>query len=364
VIGNRVQAGVAQRTLKRDHFPMSNLPNWSLFLVRLRRVHVRFHALFMAVAVFTLFLSTSRPGEEALGYGALAVAILFASVLLHEGGHCYAAIRLGGSADHVVIGPLGGLSYPEVPREPQAEFITALAGGFMNLAVLLLSLPILLATQIGVTDLLSPLQPTGLIQGEWWAVALKLTFWINWLMLLANLLPAYPLDGARVLRALLTPALDYRGAGLVAVRASKLTALGVCVLAWLLAGEQSAHVLPTWVPLALFAVFVFASASAESSRLDEAEWEEDLLSYDFSQGYTSLERTMDPPSKQGGSMRRWLENRREMRRRKRRWQELEEERQVDDILQRLHERGMDALSAKERALLHRVSQRYRNRQGS
>ena len=343
---------------------MSIFPHWSLYLVRLRRVQVRFHALFLAVAVFALFLSTSFPGEEAIGYGALAVAILFASVLLHEAGHCYAAIRLGGSAEQIVIGPLGGLSYPEVPREPQAEFITALAGGFMNLAIVLLSLSILLATQIGVMDLLSPLQPAGLLQGVWWAVALKLTFWINWLMLLANLLPAYPLDGARVLRALLTPALDYRGAGLLAVRTSKLTAVGVCVLAWLLAGEQSAHVLPTWVPLTLFAVFVFASASAESSRIEEAEWEEDLLSYDFSQGYTSLERTMEPPSRQGSSLRRWLESRREMRRRKLRWQEQDEERQVDDILQRLHERGMNALSAKERALLHRVSARYRNRQGS
>ena len=114
----------------------------------------------------------------------------------------------------------------------------------------------------------------------------------------------------------------------------------------------------------LFAVFVFAGASAESSRIEEAEWEEDLLSYDFSQGYTSLERTMDPPSRQGSSLRRWLESRREMRRRKLRRQEQDEERQVDDILQRLHERGMNALSAKERALLHRVSARYRNRQGS
>jgi hypothetical protein len=167
-----------------------------------------------------------------------------------------------------------------------------------------------------------------------------------------------------VLRALLTPALDYRGAALVAVRTSKLTAVGVCVLAWLVRDAQSANVLPTWVPLALFAVFVFASASAEGSRIEETDWDEDLLSYDFSQGYTSLERTLDPPSKQGGTVRRWLENRREMRRRKRRFLEQQEERQVDEILIRLHEQGMDSLTAKERALLNRVSARYRNRQGS
>jgi stage IV sporulation protein FB len=63
-------------------------------------------------------------------------------------------------------------------------------------------------------------------------------------------------------------------------------------------------------------------------------------------------------------MRQWLQNRREMRRRKRLWQEQEEERQVDSILLRLHEVGLEGLSAKERALLNRVSARYRNRQGS
>jgi stage IV sporulation protein FB len=343
---------------------MSDSAHWTLSFFRLRRVHVRFHALFVAVAVFTLFLSTSRPGHEAFGYGVLAVAILLVSVAAHEAGHCYAAWRVGGSADSVVIGPLGGLAHPEVPREPMAELGTALAGPAVNLAVVLLALPLLPALELGVLDLLSPLQPTGLIQGTWWAVALKLTFWINWLLFVVNLLPAFPLDGARVLRGLLCPALDYRGASLVAVRTSKLTAVGVCILAWLLGGEQSAHVLPTWVPLVLFAVFVYASASAEALRLEENDWEEELFSYDFSQGYTSLERTMEPPRKPTGSMRRWLENRREMRLRKRQWIEQEEERQVDAILIRLHEKGMSGLSAKERALLERVSARYRNRQQS
>lgn len=344
---------------------MSDSPHWSLYLARLRRVHLRFHALFLAVAIFALFLSTSHPGEEAFGYGVLAVAVLFASVLAHEVGHCCAAVRVGGNAEQVVIGPLGGLAFPEVPREPQAELITAVAGPIMNLAIVLLSLPILWIAGIGVFDLLSPLQPSGLIQGPWWAVALKLTFWINWLMLVVNLLPAFPLDGARVLRALLWPALDYRGAGLVAVRSSKLTAIGVCILAYLVRDAESAYGLPTWVPLALFAVFVFSNASAEASRLEEADWEEELLGYDFSQGYTSLERTMDLPRKPARSpVRRWLENRRKMRRRKQRWQEQEEERRVDAILIRLHETGLKGLTTKERALLQRVSARYRNRQGS
>ncbi|REK17218.1 MAG: hypothetical protein DWQ37_07050 [Planctomycetota bacterium] len=343
---------------------MSDVPPFSLFLARLRRMHLGFHALFVAVAVFVLFLSTSHPGEEAIGYGVLAVAVLLASVAAHEAGHALIALRVGGSVDSVVLGPLGGLAHPELPREPQAELLTALAGPIVNLAIVLITLPLLFATGANVWELISPLQPVGLITGAWWAVTLKLAFWINWVLFIVNLLPAFPLDGARVLRALLVPALDYRSASLVAVRTTKLTAVGVCILAWLVSDIKSADVLPTWVPLALFAVFIWASARAEATKQEESDWEEDLFSYDFSQGYTSLERTMEPQRRPVGAVRRWIEQRREQRRRKRRSMEREEERQVDAILVRLHEKGMEGLSAKERAVLQRVSARYRDRQGS
>jgi hypothetical protein len=61
---------------------------------------------------------------------------------------------------------------------------------------------------------------------------------------------------------------------------------------------------------------------------------------------------------------RWFNSRRELRKRRRDLLERDEERQVDEILSRLHESGMKTLTAKERALLHRVSARYRNRQQS
>lgn len=344
---------------------MSEPSHWKMYLGRLRRVHPRLHPLFWAAAVVMVFLSTSQVGQETIGYGLMAVAVLLASVLLHEAGHLLAAIRVGGSPEQVTLGPLGGLTFPELPREPQAEFFTALAGPIVNLVLVLITLPMLFVAQVGVLELLSPLQPRGLVEGAWWIVTLKLAFWINWLMLLVNLLPAFPFDGARVLRALLWPALDYRSATQVAVRTTKLTAVGLCILAWLVSDVRSAEVLPAWVPLALFAVFVYSSAAGELTRLEEADWEEELFNYDFSQGYTSLERTIEQPRKSMGSpVRRWLENRREMRRRKRRWLEQEEERQVDQILVRLHESGLDGLTAKERALLNRVSARYRNRQGS
>jgi Zn-dependent protease len=335
-----------------------------MLFTQLRRIHLRIHATFFAVALFALYLSTSQPGQEMPAYGMLSIAILLMSILLHEVGHLLAAARVGGSTEQIVIGPLGGLAFPEIPREPQAELVVALAGPAMSLAVVLLSLPLALAVGLNPAELMIPWQPVGLLAGEWWIVALKLTFWSNWVLFLANLLPAYPLDGARVLRALLTPAVDYRSAGVVAVRATKITGVVLLILAVVLRDEQSAAVLPAWVPIALLALFVYSHASLEAVRQDESDWEEELFNYDFSQGYTSLERTMDPPRRPRGSLRQWIANRRAMRQRKRKWQEQEEERQVDSILIRLHEVGLDGLTAKERSLLNRVSARYRNRQGS
>ena len=343
---------------------MSEFPPWSVHLGRFYRVPMRVHALFFAVAVTAMYLATRQGGNESVGYGLLAVAVLFVSVLAHELGHLFAAARLGGQCDQIVIGPLGGLGPVEVPRERQVELIAVLAGPMVNLGLLLVVLPILIVARVGLAPLASVLEPAELLQGDWWVVTLKLIFWTNCLLLVVNLLPAFPLDGARFLRALLWPSLDYRGAGHVAVRTSKLTAVGICVLAWLVGDALVADVLPTWVPLVLLAIWLYGSAQQEAARLDEGDWEEELLSYDFSQGYTSLERNFESPRRAGNSVRRWLQQRSELRRRKRQARELEEERQVDSILMRLHETGMKGLTAKQRALLNRVSARYRSRQRS
>ncbi len=342
---------------------MSDQSSWSLSVGRWGRVLIRVHALFIATAIVVAFLATSQPLHDAAPYGLAAVVILAASVLVHEAGHCLAAARLGGNPDQIVLGPLGGLLNVEVPREREAELVTALAGPLANLAVVLITLPLLLAADLGVAGLISPLHPEELLDGAWWAVALKLVFWTNGMLAVINLLPAYPLDGARALRALLWPTLEPRVAGHVAVRASRFVALGLCVVAWFVSEEKCAGVLPAWVPLALLATFIYFKSNQEAVRVDDSDWDEELFNYDFSQGYTSLERAAERPRPRG-SLRRWLASRRELRRRRRLSLEQDEERQVDDILLRLHEHGMDGLTAKERALLHRVSARYRNRQSN
>ncbi len=95
-------------------------------------------------------------------YGLAAWAILCASVIVHELGHCLAAWRLGGSTDLIVLGPLGGLHSPHVPREPHREVAVAMAGPAANFVVMtILGPPLLLIGKVNLgTILLEPLHPT------------------------------------------------------------------------------------------------------------------------------------------------------------------------------------------------------------
>ena len=349
---------------------MRDFSSWSLNLGKWYGVHVRLHAFFLLFAVCTLYLMTAKalgltddPGQGVL-YGLMLLGVLFLSVLAHEVAHCLAAFRVGGGAEQIVIWPFGGLAQPHVPHEYQHELITAVAGPLVNLLICMFVAPLVWALNQDLWGLLSPLNPHALIEGSAWLVLLKLTLWLNWMLVLVNFLPAFPLDGGRVLRSILWRWFDYRTAVLVVTWGAKFIAAGLCVMAWCKWGESSSLV-PSWVALLLLAMFLFFSAKQEMARLEEQEMDEELFSYDFSQGYTSLDRHFDSP-RPGASnpLRRWLTDRQRARNQKQQIVEQEEERRVDEILARLHETGMNGLSAKDRALLQRVSARYRNRQQS
>jgi hypothetical protein len=116
------------------------------------------------------------------------------------------------------------------------------------------------------------------------------------------------------------------------------------------------------MPLAILGVVVFFAGRSEAGGAVDEPADELALGYDFSQGYTSLDRDPDedaPP--RAGPVRQWLERRRQGQQRRQRQQAREDELRVDAVLARLHERGMSGLSPEDRALLLRVSARYRGR---
>jgi Zn-dependent protease len=339
---------------------MRETGTWTVSLGRWGGVDVRLHASFLICAVVTIYLCSQTAAPHVAEYSLLGLGILLASVLLHELGHLAAALRLGGRAERLMIAPLGSLQIPTVPPVPRHEAIVALAGPAVNfVAITLLAIP-LVAAGVNLGDIvLSPLDPRNMLEGSTWLVGLKLACWVNCLLLL-NLFPAYPLDGGHALAAVLRPVFGGRAAVLIVGSSAMLAAVALLIMALVL--PQDTRPVPSWLPLSLFAIFLFFSGKRQIEMWRPAEPEDTLLGYDFSEGYTSLERSCTPASvPTAGLLSRWFAQRRAERQRRTAQLEAEEERRVDDVLARLNEVGIDALSPAERSLLDRVSKRYRSR---
>jgi stage IV sporulation protein FB len=352
---------------------MRQSASWSIGLGRWGGVQLRVHMFFWLFAAFTLFLSWSR--SSMIGRGnltwvvAAGIGIWFISLLLHECGHLLTALRFGGESEQIVIWPFGGLEPPRPLPDPRHEFAMHLAGPLVNAGLCLIS-GIVVAMHAGgdVGGLLNPLAPKNLLEppnASWLLIGAKLTCWINCVLWLANLLPAFPFDGGRAMRAGLLatrPDLSPRRAVLLVTSLAKVVAFVLIVIALLMWSNETNPLIPVWFSLVLLAILLYFSARQEEERIDEVESEEQLFGYDFSQGYTSLERSTPSQPEPIGPFRRWLQERRQARLEQQRELEQEEERRVDEILGRLHEHGMESLSVEERLLLQRVSQRYRHRQ--
>ncbi|MDZ4820973.1 MAG: hypothetical protein SGJ20_18565 [Planctomycetota bacterium] len=336
---------------------------WSISLGRWGGLNVRLHASFLVCAALIVFVFSRTEASQVAELSILTLGILFASVLLHELGHVVVAVRFGGRVDRIMISPLGSFQLPQVA--PQSELPVALAGPAVNLLMVLMTAPLLVMAGAKLQDfLLTPLDPQKLVVGgeQAWLVALRLTCWINSLLLL-NLFPAYPLDAGHALAAMLRPIFGSRPAVLIVATSAMLLAAGLVLMACLLPADN--RLIPTWLLLALFAVFLYFNARYQIESLRAADAEDDLLGYDFSEGYTSLERPLDElPRARPSLFAQWLQRRRTERQQRMRQQELDEERQVDVVLIRLKEYGLEGLSSQERSLLNRVSKRYRNRQRS
>lgn len=344
--------------------------SWTLSLGRWGGITVRVHVFFVLFGVFTLFLGWRDHEllQDRSWIAPTGLFVLFLSVLLHELGHYIAALRLGGDADEIVIGPGIGLAPMQPPLEPQAECLMHLAGPLVNLAIFVITGGLVWTNGAAhFTGLLNPLQPQLLVEGSAWLVAVKLACWINWVMVLANLLPAFPFDGGRALRAWLAArwpdASPRRAAGMVTLVA-KIAAAALIVVAWLVRDQPTNQAIPLWFSLVILAIFLYFGAKQEEERPTESDLEDEMFGYDFSQGYTSLERSTERRHDQPGPFARWLEQRREAKRQRQLEIEADEERRADELLGRLHEKGMDSLSDDEHLLLKRVSARYRQRNGN
>jgi hypothetical protein len=244
----------------------------------------------------------------------------------------------------------------------------------MNLAAFLILLPAATFITEGAPlgAFFNPLMPVGVgaVDAVLWADLIRVAAWLNWLLFLSNLLPAFPFDGGRISRAVLLMIWPDMGGPLathMVGRAAMVVSIGLLIVAFFTHSMAPvAGVVPIWFVLVLLAIAMFFSAKATALQAPrhEPEEQQELFGYDFSQGYTSLERSSEQQVVQRPNfLRRWLAQRKEQRKVRERLVAQEEEAQADDLLQRLHEKGIGSLSADDKALLERVSARYRSRLG-
>jgi len=169
---------------------------WSIRIGSIAGIRLEIHVTFLLFVGFIAIQGGLLSGEprNALNQVALLLSI-FACVLLHELGHATAARRYGIRTREIVLLPIGGVARLErMPDKPQQEIVVALAGPAVN---------VVLATVLGLV-----LGRQGIFSGIGDKILPNL-FWVNVVMLAFNLIPAFPMDGGRVLRALLAMRLPY-----------------------------------------------------------------------------------------------------------------------------------------------------------
>ena len=196
----------------------------SLKIARIWGVDVQVHWSFVLILFYGAFLFSRNASNVLFGalYGVVVILLLFICVALHEFGHAITAKYFGIKVPHITLLPIGGVAQLErMPRKPLQEFLIAIAGPAVNFALAALLLPIALVV-VFTTMRVGPVWvmiPTLIRTAQSVSLTGLLLFLAgtNILLGIFNLLPAFPMDGGRILRALLALRLRYIPATRVAV---------------------------------------------------------------------------------------------------------------------------------------------------
>ena len=230
--------------------------NWSFRFARVAGIDIKIHITFFLILLLGALQWGGRFGAAGAVFGVLLMILLFVCVTLHELGHSLVAQRFGVPTREIVLLPLGGVALlSRSPSKPLHELLIAAAGPLVNVAIA----AVLLAFT-GASRALGVLDGQGLVPGE----AQRLSFDLLMLWLLAanvslvlfNLIPAFPLDGGRMLRALLAMFMGNQRATRVASVLGQLIAIGLGVF-----GFVSGNIL-----LGLVAIFIFFGAGQERAE--------------------------------------------------------------------------------------------------
>ena len=218
---------------------------WSFRLVRIFGIEIKIHVTFFLLLAWIGWLYHRSGGTPAAIDGVLFVLLIFACVLLHELGHALAAAHYGIKTPDITLLPIGGMARLErIPEKPSQEIAVTLAGPAVNLLIAAV-LGVAIGLTTGIPDP-QALEQTGL------PMTVRL-FAVNIWLVIFNAIPAFPMDGGRLLRALLAMRMNYARATQIAANIGH----GIAFLFFIVG-------LWTSPMLILIAVFVYFGASNEA----------------------------------------------------------------------------------------------------
>ncbi|SRR5579885_3005287 len=220
---------------------------WSLTIGKVAGTNIRIHFTFFLFLIWIWAVYYKQGGSAAAWQGVTFVALLFACVLLHEFGHIFVAKHFGVKAPDVTLWPFGGIAnLDQIPEKPSEEFFIAIAGPLVNVAIAIL----LMLYLGGTTDAAALMQVDESKVG----LVAKLAG-ANLFLAIFNMIPAFPMDGGRVLRALLALKFGFARATQLAASIGQGLAVALGVIG--LFGNPM---------LVIIAIFVFLAASGEASH--------------------------------------------------------------------------------------------------
>jgi Zn-dependent protease len=180
----------------------------SLKVASIFGIEVRIHLTFLLFLIWIWFSYYQVAGFAGAVQGVLFILALFACVLLHEFGHAFAARGFGIETPDITLLPIGGVArLSRIPEKPWQELVVAVAGPLVNVVIA--------AALILVIHRSAPLEQLEYLESPRIELLAKLAS-VNVMLVLFNLIPAFPMDGGRVLRALLAMAMPYARATQIA----------------------------------------------------------------------------------------------------------------------------------------------------
>lgn len=311
-------------------------------------IRVRVHVTLVIFMGMTLLFSEAK-GGLGLTNAAVSMAILFFSVLLHEFGHCAGARLTGGTADDILMWPLGGLAFTAPPHRPWPSFITTACGPLVNLAICVVT-----GTAVAVLNhspdaipwfpvkegLKSYVPHDSTTYYLWWI------FLVNYALLVFNLLLLfYPFDGGRMVQELLWVRVGYHRS-MVFATTTGMVGAAVAGLIGLVIGSLT---------LILIAGFGFYTCYRQRQVLRETGpyGFDDAVGAFGGVDYGASLRLTDAPRRA---------TRRAARREQREREQVAAERdRIDQILAKVSAQGMHSLTWWEKRALHKATAAQRKR---